>query len=290
MITSEQYAIQTSDGRWLYHLPDPPEHHLTARDSVQADGVPMAPLPSAMGDWWVAYHEADRITARYERKPKITGYRLADLDALSVRYPQTLTPEEFRARIQDDDDYSTHYTLYTAVTEPQDPEEYVYPGPFTALDGEDPPEDGALPWVASLPYSLIKRPEYAHCFPGHIPGLRKHVAAQIKRMVHIQHCFDSYDGRPAGLHITARVPFEQPKTRWVKQYGRSGRELRARKEVPEMVTRELYLPVPDRVSGASYAAAVEDWDRQVAFWVGVARDVAVKACNACGGTGHVPVE
>ncbi|MFF3731008.1 hypothetical protein ACFYXM_11955 [Streptomyces sp. NPDC002476] len=54
-----------------------------------------------------------------------------------------------------------------------------------------------------------------------------------------------------------------------------------------MVTREMHLPVPDRVHGPNYQVALADWEQQVAFWTGIARDAAVKACNACEGTGHV---
>src|SRR5690606_16246424 len=124
--------------------------------------------------------------------------------------------------------------------------------------------------------------------PGHIPGLFSEVQKAADRMRYVRFAHTASNGKPAGLYVTMEVPFEQPETRWQKQYGARGQELRRRKQVPKLARRELYLPVPDRVAGDSYADALAAFEEQRVFWIGVIESASVKACNACGGTGHVP--
>lgn len=284
----EQYAIQHHDGRWLYHLPDPSGREVSGkRTGIYADGQPMhrlVPLADSKGDWYVADHPAERITATYQPYPTPLRYALSDETVLSVRYPAELSVAERNKRTDVED---AIYRLYTAVTEDLPPVEYVYEGPFVVLEGTQPPAPGSPRWVADIPRSLTERPEFHHCFPGHIAGLRDSLAEQIKRMGHVQHCFNGYKDRPAGLHVTIRVPFAQPKSRWIPNIGRGGRDLKSGRNAPITVSQEMYLPVPDRVAGPTYAVALAQWELQEEFWLQVARDAAVKACNNCGGTGHI---
>ncbi|TQE33206.1 hypothetical protein Sipo7851_21700 [Streptomyces ipomoeae] len=279
-----QYAIQHPDGRWLYHLPNPSRFGATSRTGIYADGQPMTPLGDNRGVWWVTDHQAETITAVYQPSPKAVSYRLKDPAVRSTRYPDELSVEDWHERTDEDD---TYYRFYEAVTEDQPEVRHEYPGPFIVLEGTEPPAAGALPWVATMPRSLTERPEYRHCFPGHIPNLRAHLKDVIGRMRHVQYCFDGRDGKPSGLYVTIRVPFEEPVTRWRPNLGRNLRELKSGKNVPVLVSQEMYLPVPDRVSGPNYAAAHAEWEQQVELWTGLVRDADVKACNHCNGHGYV---
>ncbi|MFF4337546.1 hypothetical protein [[Kitasatospora] papulosa] len=280
-----RYVLQHPDGlRWLYHLVKPSEFGATPRTGVFADDEPMTPLGDPRGQWWVAGHRAKQITAVYQPYPKPIGYRLRDTSVHSDRYPNELAVEQWNDRAEEDD---TFYRFYEAVTEDQPEVRYEYPGPFLVLEAGEPPAPDAPLWVAELPTALTQRPEYQHCFPGYIPGLSAHMADVIKKMRHVQYCFNGRDDKPAGLYVTIRVPFQEPVSRWRPKYGARGQELKSKEEVENLVTREMHLPVPDRVYGPNYQVALEDWTGQVEFWTQVARDASVKACNACQGTGHV---
>lgn len=281
------YALKHPDGRWLYHLPTPDAFGTPGFGSratvtgVYADGQPMEKLHS---DWWATDHEAARFTTTAQPSPKTTGYRLTDPSAESVRYPATLTVDEWNERR--DVEGETLWTLYTNVHEEQPPLEHVYDGPIVVLEGREPPGPDERQWVASLPQALAGRPEYRHLFPGRIPGLRKHLYETIKAMPHIRHCFDGYDGF-TGLHVVVEVPFDQPKSRWIADLGRRGQKLKTGRTVRVTATRNLNLPVPADVAGDDYEAALRVWDEQVAFWIGIVESASVKACSACDGKGHV---
>ncbi|MEV6421836.1 hypothetical protein [Streptomyces sp. NPDC051662] len=280
----ENYAIQHPDGRWLYHLPAPGESRLAPVTGMYADDQPMSALGDRPGAWWAADHQAEKITARMQPRPVPVRYELTDQSVLSSRYPAQLSVEDWRDRTDEDENY---YRFYRAVTEEQPPLAYEYDGPFRVLQGSEPPSPDAPQWVARMPRSLTERPEFLHCFPGYIPGLRSQLATLIKRMPHVQYCLDGRDGRPGGLYVTIRVPFHEPVSRWQPNLGKNLRELKSGSNVPVLVTREMYLPVGDRVLADRFADALAEWEQQVSFWTGLVRDAGVKACNHCGGTGHV---
>jgi len=283
------YALKHPDGRWLYHLPTPEAFGTPGFGSratvtgVYADGQPMEKLHS---DWWATDHEAERLTATAQPPAKTTGYRLTDPSAESVRYPATLTIDEWNERR--DRECDTLWTLYTNVHEEQPALEHVYDGPVMVLEGREPPGPDERQWVAGLPQALTGRPEYRHLFPGRIPGLRKHLHETIKNLPGIRHCFDGYDGY-TGLHVVVEVGFDQPQTRWVADLSRrTGKPLKTGRHVRQTVTRDLNLPVPADVTAANYEQALREWEEQVAFWLSVVDSATVKACSACGGKGHVP--
>ncbi|MFI7089480.1 hypothetical protein ACIBUR_38580 [Streptomyces anulatus] len=284
MSDCENYTIRHPDGRWLYHLPAPSESHRAPVTGMFADGRPMTALGNGRGTWWASDHQAEKITARMQPRPAPVRFELTDQSALSTRYPAQLSVENWRRKTDED---HTFYRFYRAVTEEQPPLTYEYEGPFRVLEGGEPPSPGAPSWIAALPRSLTERPEFLHCFPGYIPGLRSQLATRIKRMAHVQYCLDGRDGKPAGLYVTIRVPFHEPVSRWRPKLGRNMRELKSGTHAPVLATREMYLPVGDRVPADRYVDALEEWERQVAFWTELVREAEVKACNNCGGTGHV---
>jgi len=277
------YALKTDDGHWIYHLPKPDtqDFRYTTAGGTFADGQPMEALH---GGWWATDHEATRLTTTAQPSAKTTGYRLKDPDTESVKYPATLTPDQYHELRENFEDL---WQLYAPVTEDQPPVEHVYDGPIMVLEGRQPPGPDERPWIADLPKALTGRPEYRHLFPGRIPGLRSHLHHVIGGMPGIRHCFDGYNGF-TGLHVVVEVPFDKPLTRWVADISRrTSKPLKTGRHVRETVTRNLNLPVPADVHAATYEEALRKWEEQVAFWLSVVDSAKVAACSACRGTGHV---
>ena len=286
MTTLPRYTLHLPDGRWAYHLPDPDRSPGT-RTGLYADGEPLhrlIPLVDAKGHWYVSDRHAERITAVYEPRPKTVGYRLNDQSALSTRYPAELSVEDWNERSSNHEEY---WTLYDSVAEAQEPVEYVYEGPFMPLEGRQPPGPDEPQWRADLPHELTQRPEYRHLFPGHIPGLKEHLAALIKALPRVQYCFVDYQNRK-GIHVTVKVPFDQPRTAFVHNTNRRGRQLKSGRQVQVLVDRSVDLPVPAAVYGANYDVALAEWEQQVEYWLQQVNEVSVAACSACDGKGYVP--
>ncbi|MEU3399396.1 hypothetical protein [Streptomyces filamentosus] len=281
-----RYALQLPTGQWAYHLPEPSPRPGT-RTGLYADGGTLKrldPIVDPKGDWYVADRHAERITATYQPAPRTVEYKLIDPTALSERYPATLSVEDWNER---SDRHEEYWTLYERVTEVLEPVEYVYEGPFTPLEARQPPHYKDEPqWRADLPVELTQRPEYRHAFPGHIPGLKEHLAALVKKMPRVQHVFVDYEGKQ-GLHVTLRVPFDQPRTVFIPNTGRGGRPLKSGRTIPATVTRSVDLPVPGAVHGPNYAAALADWHQEIDFWLAQVEAAGVAACSACEGKGYV---
>ncbi|MFF2571129.1 hypothetical protein [Streptomyces sp. NPDC058084] len=288
-MTMPHYALRLPDGRWAYHLPDPhPDRRPGTRTGLYADGEPLKrldPLVDAKGLWYTSDHHAERITAVYQPSPKTVSYRLTDPTALSERYPATLSVEDWNERTERHDEY---WQLYERVTEDLEPVEHVYEGPFMPLEARQPPHYTDEPqWRADLPTELTQRAEYRHAFPGHIPGLKQHLQERIKRMPRVQHCFVDYQDKP-GIHVSLRVPFDQPRAMFIPNTGRRGQPLKSGRTVPETVIRSVDLPVPAAVHGPNYETALVDWHQQVEFWIAQVEEAGVAACSACNGRGYVP--
>ncbi|MER5302213.1 hypothetical protein ABT039_22520 [Streptomyces lasiicapitis] len=290
MSTLPRYALQLPDGRrWAYYLPDP-ERPPGTRTGLFADGDPLhrlEPLADPKGFWYVGDRHAERITATYQPQPKTVGYRLADQSALSERYPATLTVGQWDERAGAG--HEEYWELYERVTEDQPEVQHVYEGPFRPLEGRQPPSLDEPQWRADLPHELTQRPEYRHLFPGHIPGLKQHLAELIKEMPRVHCCFVDYHGI-SGIHVVIRVPFDEHRTRFVPNVGRNNRPLKSGRTVPVLVDRRLDLPVPEAMPGDTYAAALVEWEHQVTFWLRQVEDAAVDACSACEGKGYIAPE
>lgn len=288
-------TVRHPDGRWLYHLPGADAHDITAvlAEHATAPGEPATRHPMTrigQGKWWATDAEATRIILLKQPTPLATGYILEDPETASVRYPATLTVAEWQDRREDATSAERErlWDLYKSVTEPQDPFEEPVDGPFVVLDGTEPPAPGGPPWTVNLVDAITQRPEYAHLFPGYLSGLCAHVKNLIDRIPGVKYNFDGYKGVP-GLHVTIQVPFEQPVTRWRADIShRTGKTLKTGRTVPVLVDRCLILPVPNRIAADNYAAAIAEWDAQVAYWTTQVKEAAVAACNHCHGTGHVP--
>lgn len=276
------YALKHPDGRWLYHLPKPKDFPFTV-SGVFADGQPMEKLH---GDWWATGQEAVRLTITGQPSPKTVGYRLTDPTAESVRYPATLTVDEWAERRGHDAE--TLWTLYANVTEDQPLLEHVYDGPVMVLEGREPPGPGEPQWIANLPHALVERPEYKHLFPGRIPGLRDYLHRVIERTPRVKYCFNGYQGY-TGLHILISVPYDEPRTEFRRDTSkRTGKPLKTGRTVPVTVERRIQLPVPTDVHADTYEQALAAWEEQTAYWVRQVEEASVAACSHCDGKGYVP--
>ncbi|MEV1040394.1 hypothetical protein AB0J01_27645 [Streptomyces sp. NPDC050204] len=287
MTSLPRYALHLPDGRWAYHLPEPDRRPGT-RTGLYADGEPLkrlVPLVDAKGNWYTGDHHAEKITAVYRPAPRTVSYRLTDDKALSERYPATLTVEEWNQL----SDYDEYWKLYERVTEDLEPVEHHYEGPFMPLEGRQPPASNEPKWRANLPSELTQRTEYRHLFPGHIPGLKQHLEARIKQMPRVQYCFVDYKDKP-GIHVSLRVPFDQPRTAFRANIGRRGQTLRSGRTVQVLVNRDLDLQVPAAVHGPNYATALNDWNQQVDYWLALVEEASVAACSACDGKGYIATD
>lgn len=274
------YALRHPDGRWLYHLPKPDTFPNIRDIGLAADGQPMTQLN---GDWWATDHEATRLTISGQPSPKTTGYRLADPNAESVRYPATLTVDEWNERREHDENM---WQLYTNVTEDQPRLEHVFKGPVVVLEGREPPTPDEPQWVAQLPHALTERPEYKHLFPGHIPGLDDHLMAVFKGMPYVDFVGINFQNRP-GVHVSLKLPFDEPRTAWRSNTGRRGQPLKSGYHVQVTVNRRLTLPIPSRVPGDTYEQALASWQQQIEYWTGAVKEASVAACSHCNGNGFV---
>lgn len=275
------YALKHPDGRFLYHLPKPDTFPNIRDISLAADGQPMEQLSR---DWWATDHEATCLTIAGQPSPKTTGYRLADPSAESVRYPATLSLEEWAERRDREGD--TLWTLYTNVLEEQPRLEHVFDGPIVVLEGREPPNPDEPQWVAQLPHALTERAEYKHLFPGHIPGLAELLMARFKNMPYVDFVGANFQGRP-GIHVSFKVPYDEPRTEWRANKGRNGKPLKSGYHVQVTVNRRITLPIPSRVAGDTYEQALAEWQQQIEFWTGVVAEASVAACSHCDGKGFV---
>lgn len=281
------YALKHPDGRWLYHLPTPDtlktpgnQLRLTELTGVFADGQPMEKLHAG---WWATGREATRLTATARPGAKTVGYRLSDPTAESVRYPATLTVDEWKERREHDE---SMWQLYTNVAEDQPALEHVYDGPVVVLEGREPPTPDEPQWVAKLPHALTERPEYKHLFPGHIPGLDDHLMTLFKDMPYVDFVSSNFQSRP-GVHVSLKVPYDEPRTGWRANTGRNGKPLKSGYHVQITVNRRITLPIPSRVPADTYEEALTSWHEQVEYWTGVVKEASVAACSHCDGKGFV---
>lgn len=275
------YALKHPDGRFLYHLPKPDTFPNIRDLSLTADGQPMTKLN---GDWWATDHEATLLTISGQPSAKTTGYRLADPSAESVRYPATLTVDQWNERRDIESD--TLWTLYTNITEDQPRLEHAFDGPIVVLEGREPPTPDEPQWVAQLPHVLTQRPEYKHLFPGHIPGLADHLMDLFKGMPYVDFVSLNFQSRP-GVHVSLKVPYDEPRTGWRANTGRNGKPLKSGYHVQITVNRRITLPIPSRVPADTYEEALTSWHEQVEYWTGVVKEASVAACSHCDGKGFV---
>jgi hypothetical protein len=281
---SDRFVLH-HEGSWFYYLG---EHKWNAeRGTVLADGQPMEPCEQR--HWYRAGHEAAVLAIRRPASGVITGYRLDDPDAASVRYPLTMSAEEYDQR-RNVDDEDALFGLYSPVTEPGEPVTEEIPGPWLRLDGEPAPKDGRR-WTAELPYEMSCHTEYRHLFPGFMPGFREHMETVIKALPRVRFVFDGshHASQRCDLEVTLEVPFDRPQSEYRPARNLDGSVSRSRKgrTVPVTATRKLEFAAPQRITGQNRAEAAAEWDRREAEILAAVAGASVAACSACHGTGYI---
>lgn len=288
----EYYVLHLPDGRYLHHVPQHiPGLNSQSGTTLHSTEGPLTPL-AGRPTWWAADHfVTGPVTARWTPYPQTTGYRLKNPDDETKHFPASLTTREFN--VLEDRFGEVVFDLYAQVNEerPEQTEE-LNVGPWRLLEGELPPQEPDRRWIPDLPRSLATHPEYGWWLPGKLIGLfdavKAHAESKRLGMFAVSQTTKKYDGVEGWLKVEYNVPFQRPVTR-VQTHDFDGRKLRRPKTVPETVKRPLILPVPQWVTGDNYAAALTAWNAEYATWTALIDSmVGVKACNHCGGLGHVP--
>ncbi|MFB8236161.1 hypothetical protein ACFC58_06375 [Kitasatospora purpeofusca] len=288
----DHFAIRdTATGRLFYYVPHELVRHTSYHSdfSLHAEGRPMERL-SDSGNWWIATVAAATLSASWTPSPVTTSFRLRDPATESKAFPATLTPQEW-------DDLRTRYRdaahdLYQAVTEEQPRQWEDLPGgPWRILEGKAPPVDGDNRWVADLPQALINHPEYRWWLPGKLTGLRSAVLETARKLPQVDswRTTDPRTGDLVQAKVVVEVPFERPVTTVRTHDAQTGKKLR-RPVTEEVKARfPMHLPIPDAVTGETYALALEAWQEAYDHWTDViAQQAGASACNTCGGHGYVP--
>lgn len=267
-MTGDRYALH-HDGTWFYYLGDQYEQAVVA-----AGGEPMT--ATERRGWFASTREATSVTITRPGYPVLTGYRLADPDTASVRFPLTLTVAEYES-LRDDEDDAPVTGLYDRVTVPGEPRVEEFAGPWVRLDGEPVPQDGRT-WAARLPFELSQHREYLHLFAGHMGGFRAAMTEAVKAMPRVRYCHDT----GGGLDVTVEVAYSPPRTRQAALGHR-----RRKVAVPDLATRHLHFTVPEQVPGENRAQAAAEWDRLAAELRAEVESATVAACAHCDGRGYV---
>lgn len=277
--------LRGGDGRYYYLKPDIAEAPSWGpKVEWLADGQPVelfnASNPNTPALWLASTDEVAEFTARWSARPTRIGWKLTDPSIATDKLPAEPTSEQF-----DELPESLRESgLYEGVYAPGEQfERRFVAADWTRYDGEPAPADG-LVWTASLPHSLGGHPELAHLFPGHLGGFRVAAIARLKRYPHLKYVFD----KVSILEVTVELQYDVPRTRWRPVYLRSGRKSSKREQVTEKYTKQMTLPIGDRITGGNRAAAVVEWDRRMAELDGFATETAqVRACSHCDGRGVV---
>lgn len=289
-------APDVGEARWWLYL-----------GALARSGVPYLnarPMDEgAAGGWWSApvgglAEQPDTWRVEIERPggKRVIHYNRTP-DIVSDKYPERLLPDAYASLTNDEADvydprvsalYQPEFEDSPAVREPVE-------GPWLRLDGKPPGdmEDG-LTWTATLPYELRERKEYLHLFPGHLSGVRdamKDVLEQIPG-VRVHTASGKFD-----VSLKVALPKLPPLPKWAKPRdysamtgtARERREHVAREAASTvyLITRQLRLPVPDRVDGENRADAIRLWLQMRDEVVGYVESIIASPCAACGGHGYI---
>lgn len=149
----------------------------------------------------------------------------------------------------------------------------------------------AQQWVVDEPSLLAVFGKHtAHMWPGAVPGFREAVKKALEGHPRVEHVFeDRARLRPGTYEVVSRIPWEKPRTVLRDRYGRAGRKLRGREQVPSPIahTSRVTLNVAEGLHASSKARAVGSWDAEIERVVGRFLPADVVACDRCDGHGHL---
>lgn len=215
------------------------------------------------GGYWFAGEATeapDALVLRFPERTRTLAYKLNDERIRDM--PDTLTPEEFNARWDEDSrDYDPVVAkVYEPVTERYSPDAKVIDD-IQRLDGVPWPESG-LTWTANLPSALSYQTAYLHLFPGYIQGFTDFLKKHLEARPDVAYCFD----KSGHFDMTIRCG---------------------------QVTRKLDLRAPYRIEGATFAEALSRWDAEVKKAEAAVEALSQNLCPCCNGSGTkvpAPVE
>lgn len=163
---------------------------------------------------------------------------------------------------------------------------------YQPLPGDIDPDPGR-DWVVDDNSLLAVYGEHtAHLWPGQLPGFRERIYELLKGDPRVRHVFDSerHRDQPRGsLQTTVEIPWEKPRTALRSRYGRSGRKLQGKEQVPQPIahTATTAIRVPSGLRAPHKAAAIYKWDLATADYLAALIPVDVVTCDRCDGHGHL---
>ena len=241
---------------------------------------------AARQGWYRAPVRPTAIETTGRARTEIAEYILAEGIRPSVRFPAKLTPDEWHARVYNEDyevaDERTKAN-YVAVHRDLEPPVEIIDTPLLELEGTPAPDDG-LTWTARLPFELRAHPEFLHLFPGRfaesfIDAFEKRADA-MPRVVHTYK--PNIHRRGSHVEVGLKVPFDPPQTRPARKGERRGR-----RKVARLASVKLELQVPARIEGVNRAEAKAEWEGTMARLLAEIEAASVAACGHCDGRGYV---
>jgi hypothetical protein len=237
--------------------------------------------------WWNAPVRPVRVRLRGKPGRRVESYALIEAVYPSREYPATLSVEDYRERVYNDDALMDEraQAFYEAVYVDVPPTEAILTiGDLLVLEGAPEPSDG-LTWTARLPFGLQHHREYLHLFPGEFrEDFRQIVHDAIEKLPDVKYCFlPSIHHRGQFIEVTVTVPFDPPQMTTGPRTDRRRKPL----TVERTVDVKVQVTVPSRISGTNRATAKAEWDRLLDGALAEVRGASVKACGCCDGRGFV---
>jgi hypothetical protein len=229
----------------------------------------------------VADHKLTTVTWTGRPVSRTLGYELADPAAVSEKFPASITPDEFRALAEEDEDLA--WRLYRRVAEDRPGEQHA--ADFThhqvlANGGLD--EHTQYRWYNGVGHELFA--PFEHLRPGQLHGVWDYVAEVLRPLPHVKTVYTN--GTEIAVYLS--LPWDEPQTWWRDRYGVNGKKLRGQEKVVSThVDKRLELRLPRAIFADSKAAAVAKLDRLIADTVEAVRGMNVTACSTCKGHGYI---
>lgn len=228
-----------------------------------------------------ADHKLTTVTWTGRPTSRTLGYELNDPATASERYPASVTPQQFAALAEVDEELT--WRLYHRITEDRPGEQHT--ADFThhqVLTGGGLDQHTDHRWFNGAGHELFA--PFGHLRPGQLHGVWDYIAHALRPLPHVKNVYTN--GTEISVYLS--LPWDEPQTWWRDRYGVSGKKLRGQeKAVSTHVDKRLELRPPRVIFAENKAAAVAELDRIVAELVGQVRGMNVVACSSCKGNGYI---
>jgi hypothetical protein len=292
-------AITNTEGTW-YLLPEKPFPTSSYGNDPTwqtADGQTLIDCRSSQnwqGGWRRSPTSPQALTATRRGERPLTGWRLRDPAAESPKFPLEVPNDEWAERGFHDEGHSPAGLLYAAVYSPAPDEVATFPvADMTVVaDSDAPPPGDGLDWSVNIHDELRRHPELFHLFPGHLLGFREAVVGALKTIPAVgkDRTWGAHIDRdhPSVVMVSVQVPFEPQQTRFVRDIGRRGGELRTGRHIAETKSLSMSLPVVDQIAGRTRAEAKAAWVAEIQRIRALVEEaLEPRPCWHCRGTGLV---